>query len=46
MNYQWEESRKETVKLMATDVPFAETHKKYPLAATPVMLKHELSKEK
>jgi hypothetical protein len=46
MKYQCEEGRKETLELMAADVPFAESHKKYPLAASPEMLEHELPEEK
>jgi len=46
MKYQCEEGRKETLKLMEADVPYAESHKKYPLEATPEMLEYKVIEEK
>jgi hypothetical protein len=37
MKYQCEEGKKETLEEMKKDVPFAESHKDYPLRMTPEM---------
>ncbi|MDJ1493335.1 hypothetical protein QNI19_10370 [Cytophagaceae bacterium DM2B3-1] len=42
MKYQCEEGKKETLKEMEEDVPYAESHKKYPLKLSPTeMLERE-----
>ena len=41
MKYQCEEGKKETLKEMSKDVPFAESHKDYPLKMTPEMTQPE-----
>jgi hypothetical protein len=41
MKYQCEEGKKETLREMSKDVPFAESHKYYPLKMTPEMTQPE-----
>ena len=41
MKYQCEEGKKETLKEMRKNVPFAESHKNYPLKLTPEMTEPE-----
>ena len=45
MKYQCDKGQKEILKAMEEEVPFAESHKNYPLDVTPEMLEAEIMKE-
>ena len=45
MKYQCEVRKKETLEAMSKDVPFAESHKSYPLKMTPEMIEPESIKK-
>ncbi len=46
MRYQCKDGQSETLKEMEKEVPYAESHKDYPLKRTPEMMEAEMEKEK